>query len=230
MKKRITIVGCGGTGGHLVHILGDQRLHLMDGDRVEQGNLARQGQFVEHDIGLNKARVLAGERHTFYDSYVTPDTQWDAFRRPDVVILAVDNHYTRRIVLQKAYARATCPPVINVGNELLGAAAEIVLPEWRGGFADPLVAHPEIMEATEPPDDHNVVHCGERVKTGEQSVEANMAAALMAAGLVRTWILDPPERAYHDLIPYMHTMVPSRWTSITRKMRSGNDENQPENV
>lgn len=75
----VLVVGCGGTGGHLVphlarfiSVINESRekqystmpvvrLFLADGDIVEKKNLIRQN-FIEPDIGRNKAEVL-GERY-----------------------------------------------------------------------------------------------------------------------------------------------------------------------
>jgi PRTRC genetic system ThiF family protein len=72
--KTVLVVGCGGTGGHLVPHLAryikvvnerDPRatsLILADGDIVEEKNLKRQ-HFIEADISKNKAMVMA-ERYS----------------------------------------------------------------------------------------------------------------------------------------------------------------------
>ena len=82
--ENILVIGCGGTGGHLVpnlarliHVLNATRrtgrrgyhynslpeikLFLADGDSVETKNLVRQ-HFISADVGKNKAEVL-GERY-----------------------------------------------------------------------------------------------------------------------------------------------------------------------
>ena len=62
---KIVVLGAGGTGGYVIpHLyrLGyasehPTRILVCDGDVVEQKNLIRQN-FVEQDIGRNKAQVL----------------------------------------------------------------------------------------------------------------------------------------------------------------------------
>src|SRR4051812_8233322 len=60
----IVLVGCGGTGGFLAEALcrlligRRSRLHLVDPDRVEPHNVARQA-FDRRDVGSFKAEVLA---------------------------------------------------------------------------------------------------------------------------------------------------------------------------
>ncbi|MBI4499075.1 MAG: ThiF family adenylyltransferase [Chloroflexi bacterium] len=63
-KATIVLVGCGGTGGFLAEavcrlLIGrPARLYLVDMDRVEQHNVARQA-FDRTDVGHYKAEVLA---------------------------------------------------------------------------------------------------------------------------------------------------------------------------
>ena len=67
---KIVVIGAGGTGGYVIpHLyrLGyashrDVRVIVCDGDVVEEKNLIRQN-FVEQDIGRNKAQVQA-ERYS----------------------------------------------------------------------------------------------------------------------------------------------------------------------
>src|SRR5213592_2577190 len=64
IRATVVLVGCGGTGGFLAEslcrlLIGRQsRLHLVDHDRVEPHNVARQA-FDRRDVGSFKAEVLA---------------------------------------------------------------------------------------------------------------------------------------------------------------------------
>lgn len=75
IPRHVIVIGCGGTGSRLVPLLTqfmrsisaqhnpqgwvpDATIHLIDGDVVEQKNLLRQN-FIESDVGKNKASVLA---------------------------------------------------------------------------------------------------------------------------------------------------------------------------
>src|SRR3954449_4631739 len=63
-EVNVVLVGCGGTGGFLAEaicrlLIGRQsRLHLVDRDRVEPHNVARQA-FDRRDIGRFKAEIFA---------------------------------------------------------------------------------------------------------------------------------------------------------------------------
>ena len=64
LEANIVLVGCGGTGGFLAEALcrllmgRRSRLHLVDPDRVEPHNVARQA-FDRRDVGSFKVEVLA---------------------------------------------------------------------------------------------------------------------------------------------------------------------------
>src|SRR6266536_5791075 len=64
LEANIVLVGCGGTGGFLAEALcrlligRRSRLFLVDPDRVEPHNVARQA-FDRQDVGCFKAEVLA---------------------------------------------------------------------------------------------------------------------------------------------------------------------------
>lgn len=79
----IAVVGCGGTGSHLVPTLlqyiasakltstaenpfPSVKVILIDGDSVEQKNLIRQ-RFAPHELGMNKAEALASRYGSVYD-------------------------------------------------------------------------------------------------------------------------------------------------------------------
>lgn len=69
IMNNVVVVGCGGTGGRLIPMLGQimsrgqwndlvPTLTLIDGDEVEVKNLTRQN-FIIDDVGRNKAECLA---------------------------------------------------------------------------------------------------------------------------------------------------------------------------
>jgi hypothetical protein len=108
----VKLIGVGGVGGFvarpvtmfLAALGGDARLVLIDGDSFELANASRM---FFGAIG-NKAAVVRDEllprfrdsrlAITAIEEYVTPENIRRLIRCGDVVILAVDNHATRKLV------------------------------------------------------------------------------------------------------------------------------------
>ena len=123
----LVVVGCGGTGSHLVptlfQFLASKKLtepswnvpdlFLIDGDRVEESNLVRQ-KFTRSDLGKNKAEALAERYSTIWglnifhiDQYIEPGSlekilsgnSTGRMKYQSVIILgAVDNHLARAAI------------------------------------------------------------------------------------------------------------------------------------
>ena len=104
--QRVLLVGAGGIGSHLTDLL-CRGLHghaldltLMDGDVVEERNLAHQ-RFQPNDIGRAKADVLAethaktGHNITSYAEDLREASQLEGF---DLIVVAVDRPLPRRLV------------------------------------------------------------------------------------------------------------------------------------
>lgn len=150
LKYNIIVVGAGGTGGNLIKELGrflrfwnknegevskDWRLTIVDGDKVEEKNLARQpfGDFDEQQpkafclkeglvdcLGLPDASVSA------YCRYI--DTENDLLEaiheehiqgrdgEIDVLIGCVDNHRARQVMHNFFYESSSCV-YIDAANE-----------------------------------------------------------------------------------------------------------------
>lgn len=119
----LCIVGVGGAGAfalaHAARLLFGLRENgrrvpgvlLLDGDEIETKNLTRQN-FLPHDVGRNKARVLA-ERYAFayglsvgaHPEYLTRETDLRALLPEGSVLVAcVDNSITRKILHEKLQA------------------------------------------------------------------------------------------------------------------------------
>lgn len=140
----IVMVGCGGTGSHLLpnilmyaaskaksnpatpipHII------IIDGDIIEEKNLIRQ-RFSPGELGMSKAEALAsrysavfGTKITAVNGYLTSSTQLNDLvfsygnsRGPVIVIGAVDNHRAR-CVIYSYYLNSQNPVYwIDAGNE-----------------------------------------------------------------------------------------------------------------
>ncbi len=135
-RKRVIVIGCGGTGGYLVPNLArliaslddtNIDLILLDGDRVESKNLTRQN-FITPDLGRYKAEVLA-ERYSaafgieihFIPEYLKSIKMLTSLctshdHGANIVIGCVDNHRTRREIA-KWFRRREGRIWIDAGNE-----------------------------------------------------------------------------------------------------------------
>lgn len=113
---KVIILGCGGTGSHavpnimrlLLGINSDIRpeIVLIDGDEVEQKNILRQN-FIQIDLGGNKAEVLAKRYSTAFGIPITAISQFSDNKnnilenvlkdsKSACVIGCVDSHNGRR--------------------------------------------------------------------------------------------------------------------------------------
>jgi molybdopterin/thiamine biosynthesis adenylyltransferase len=236
--KKICIIGCGGTGSLLARILdaAGHRLTLIDGDRLEPRNAERQITYPREDceqrlhkcISLHR-RLLHPGNHTTVPEHIPVDETWYPPSGIHCVVLCVDNWSARNSVLRGLPQI----PVINCGNTLREASAQLfVFCPRKTKWPFPNEFLPELLRAREAdieagnlfPDD-DAPDCHETVARGDQSMEANMAAAIMAAGLIRTWIepgvfIDSPSSLKLDAgqmrcIPWRHSMAPSHFCSYT---------------
>lgn len=146
---RIVLIGCGGTGSHLLpNVLqycwakhaktGEAfpEIVLCDGDRVERKNLMRQ-RFTSVDLEENKAAALArrysgvfGVKIKVRDEYLKTSADLSSLAppdRPNIIIGAVDNHRARAIIWQYMYAASQYYDVlwVDAGNE--GWHGQVVL-------------------------------------------------------------------------------------------------------
>lgn len=129
----VKIVGLGGIGSILARYVavllaarpGPSRLVLIDGDAFEPRNSERaffnrignKASVVREEI----ASMIGGSRLTVLAApeYITPDNVERLLRSGDVVLLAVDNHATRRMVSDHA-ATLDDVSLISGGNDGVG--------------------------------------------------------------------------------------------------------------
>jgi PRTRC genetic system ThiF family protein len=127
---RITVVGCGGTGGAVA--MGLPYLHqsmlawghpygldvtLIDGDRVSPNNCVRQP-FGQSDIGLHKATVLVNRINMFWGLQwkAAPqflDESWG--QETDILIGCVDSRNSR-MMMKQSKAHRNCLYMLDIGN------------------------------------------------------------------------------------------------------------------
>ena len=108
----VTVVGCGGTGGFvaegLARLLPPRAdLVLIDHDRVEERNLARQN-FTRGELGQFKSEALArrlSKRHGLPIAYSTLPVMMTELRWPSLIIGCVDNGPARREIAKRVQDR-----------------------------------------------------------------------------------------------------------------------------
>jgi molybdopterin/thiamine biosynthesis adenylyltransferase len=187
----IKAIGIGGIGCALLPFLcrylqysGDKaRITLIDGDRFERGNAARQ---AFSGLG-NKAEVKAGELAREYEAvafrskpeYVTEDNVARLIGEGEVVFLMVDNHASRHLVSRHVSTLADLS-LISGGNDYEDGNVQVYI---RQGGLDltPSLAryHPEIAA----PQDRNpaAMSCEELMAAGAPQL---LFANLMVASLM----------------------------------------------
>ena len=161
MPERIVLVGLGGIGSQLLPSLvrylafrPEPRplLVLVDGDAYEPGNRTRQV-FPEGAIGVNKAEALAevyrGLTVQAVADYLTDENVATIIRDGDLVLLAVDNHWSRFLV-DRHLAGLQEVTLISGGNDETDGNVQLVR-RREGQFVDGSLAeiHVEIGRATE---------------------------------------------------------------------------------
>jgi molybdopterin/thiamine biosynthesis adenylyltransferase len=161
MPERIVLVGLGGIGSQLLPSLvrylairPEPRplLVLVDGDAYEPGNRTRQV-FPETAIGTNKAEALAevyrGLTVQAVADYLTDANVATIIRDGDLVLLAVDNHWSRFLV-DRHLAGLQEVTLISGGNDETDGNVQLVR-RREGQFVDGSLAeiHVEIGRATE---------------------------------------------------------------------------------
>ena len=198
----IKLIGLGGTGGlvarHLILYLAAQgtpvRVTLIDGDEFEPHNAARMA-FSHYG---NKAVVIRDDLMpligdapitlTAAPHFVTPENVASLIHDGDVVLLAVDNHASRKLVSEHCAGTLTDVCLISGGNDGVGrdgagrltsgTYGNVQIHLRRGGRDEtPHLAayHPEIANpADKLPTD---VSCTEALESVPQLLFANLFAA-----------------------------------------------------
>jgi molybdopterin/thiamine biosynthesis adenylyltransferase len=219
----IKLIGLGGVGGIIARYISiflaslkrNMRLVLIDGDVFKPSNSNRMF-FSEHG---NKASVIGKElRHQFADSflslivvqeYVTDSNIDRLIRNGDIVIIAVDNHATRKLVSNFCRTRLENVCLISGGND--GVGRDAFNRETRGTYGNcqiyikhagkdlsPALTryHPEIRR----PLDRNPAEksCTELVQSAPQILFANLAAA--SAILNAFWLFCCDALHYSELV------------------------------
>lgn len=204
---KIVVLGAGGTGGYVIpHLyrLGyasehPTRIIVCDGDVVEQKNLIRQN-FVEQDIGRNKAQALAaryaaafGIECEYRPEFIETQEELHILTEPDrvpypmepqrVILLGcVDNNKSRRLC-HEAFCQSQDLVYIDSGNEEF--SGQVVCGVRRNGrtiFKPVGGIAPEILKAQDRfPSE---ISCAEAAQADPQSMAANIMAATVMVDMV----------------------------------------------
>jgi len=197
--ERTVVVGLGGIWSRLWLNLGDlsaytegapREIILVDGDEVEEKNIARQG-FIRSDFKKKKAAVYEERMRRRYPElkirsvgdFVTPKNLPDIVPDRTMVMLCVDNNATRLHTSRHVQSLQNAA-LINGGNELWdGNVYTYVRSDGISGIKPMEETHVEIQD----PKDKNPgeMSCEERLaqKGGEQVLVTNAAVATHMAAM-----------------------------------------------
>lgn len=202
---KIIVLGAGGTGGYVIPHLyrlafarrSRVRIIVCDGDIVERKNLVRQN-FVEQDIGRNKAQVLA-ERYSeafgieceYRASFVENEKELKELICPDffknnrndvaetqkVILLGcVDNNKSRQMCHN---VFKDCPDLVYIdsGNdEFTGQVVCGIRQSLHTTYKPVCSLFPELLK--EEDKFPSELSCAERAESAPQSVTANLFASM----------------------------------------------------
>lgn len=133
----IVVVGAGGLGStYLLNMtgLGVGKIRLIDGDTVSASNLDRQFLYTEKDLGESKASVARNCLHA-RNSDISVEAVCDYLKEKnaeellldtDLVVLAVDNVLTRKVVNSVCCSRGI--PFLNGGVNGMYGSVQLVIP------------------------------------------------------------------------------------------------------
>ena len=116
LQSTVAVAGCGGLGGLIVDLLarsGIGRLHVADGDVFAVSNLNRQILSSEERIGKGKATMAAAHVRAIngalevraFDGFIDEETVGSFLEGVDVVVDALDNNLSRRLLLKECRKR-----------------------------------------------------------------------------------------------------------------------------
>lgn len=207
----VKVIGVGGIGGALVPFLArlldarepPARLTLIDGDDFEARNRMRQ---AVPAYG-NKATVLASDLVRTFDrlsvravpEYVGEENVGVLLAEGDYVMVAADNHPTRRVVSDHC-GRLRDVVVISGGNEVHDGNVQVFIRRGGEEIRPPLTRyHPEIAGAAGPlPGDG----CDVQASSVPQLLVTNLAvaSAMLNAFYASLQGIPAYEEAYLDIL------------------------------
>jgi len=211
MDKQLICVGCGGTGTYFLKefsryysaLAKDEQClitkAIMDGDRVEDKNLARQS-FIADDIGRGKATAFA---EALCESF---SIEWDSYPRfllkkeelPftetafPILVGCCDNHACRKVMEEWLMSEETKDALyIDSANEFSDGQVIVALKKDGRLIAPPRSFYfPDLFEG----DMRNVeeMGCQELNESAPQHIATNMMAGNILLRIVCSAIEDKP--------------------------------------
>lgn len=198
-QVKVILVGCGGTGAHVLTIMGNMdfslkamghpgfHVEVFDFDKVEPFNVGRQP-FYPADVGHHKGKVLVNRINALYG------TGWrfhperfpgkTMVRDVDLVVGCVDTRKSRREIHSYLQSRWGSTLWLDMGNK--ATTGQVVLGEFShkavaGVLEDgrlPVVTElfPDILNASIP-DDPDVPSCSMREALTKQALLINREVA-----------------------------------------------------
>ena len=198
-KLRITLVGCGGTGTHVLtnlamineglkhHGRSELMVTVFDPDTVAEHNIGRQ-QFSPADIGKNKASVMVERINRFYGyGWEGRDKAYTSDLQGNIVISAVDKVAPRKNIDQWFMTANEMSKYWldigtgeNDGQVILGAVNdnEIELPGFFNQFG---------YDVPETPDEPS---CSAVESLAKQNMFINKYMATVAVNMLWTLLVD----------------------------------------
>ena len=202
---KITMLGAGGTGGHvaphlyrLLHTL-ERPTHVVicDGDIIENKNLVRQN-FIAADLGKNKAQVLAeryatafGLEVSYIPEFIENEERLAELVKPDVFPLepylypkyeelsilvgCVDNNRSRQLCHQVFKAAKNLIYIDSGNGEHTGQVVCGIRRSGRTYYKPIGEVYPEVLSETDK--FPTELSCAEAAISEPQSIVANIMAA-----------------------------------------------------
>jgi len=207
--KHVFVVGAGGIGSHLMESLGrllayhpngTRNIVLIDGDSYEEKNRIRQ-LFDAQYVGKNKAEVLAKkiEDALFPIRYIPEYIDKEKFeqivsstlanrRDPFMVVTAVDNHATRKAIIE-ALDAGEYPNFVFISSGNGYANGQIMT--YVKILGEKGTVHPfDKYDDLKYPDDHipGTPGCQAEAPSTPQLITANASAALGVLWIVQAML------------------------------------------
>lgn len=191
-KKKIVIIGCGGTGSYVIGNLArqDHEVFLIDGDVVEAKNLKRQ-EFFDKDLNKYKSQVF-GERYNlpystdYLDTVEDLDPLFEEEPCVPMVISLVDNNGTRALI-NDMFHLEKYPDFIYIGsgNGKRNGQVYVAIKKNNEIIYETEVVLDKSLQATDGDNRRPTeISCAEHANSSERGAEQSILANVTAGCLV----------------------------------------------